>query len=125
MKFARWQNSWGDDVQETFFVVDDFFGEFDGSVVLLCGSECSVRILVFGRLALPVCSASRRVECFAPDELDTAGRCSQLANLAFGDLVVELNEEVLDKFVFPTLKVFLCINLGASLFCRALQLLWR
>ena len=47
----------GYDVQETFFVIDDFFGEFDGRVVFLCGSECSIRVLVFGCLAFPVCSA--------------------------------------------------------------------
>ena len=88
--------------------------------MLLCGSDCSVGVFVFGCLALPVCSAGGRVECFAPDEFDTTSHFSQLCDLAFSDLVIKLSEEVFDKIVFSVLKVLLCIDLGASLLCRAL-----
>ena len=62
----------GEDVEEAFFVIDDFLREFDGGVVFLRhGRGGRWRGAGFGRFAPPVGAAGGGVECFAPNYADT------------------------------------------------------
>lgn len=108
-----------EDVEEAFFVVDDLFGEFDGSVVFLrrggrwgCGRGAG-----FGRFAAPVGAAGGGVEGFAPEDADAACGSAEGGDLAGCDGFVEFGEEGLCKGVFAGGEVFFGLDFGGGAFC--------
>jgi len=100
-------------VEQAFFVVDDFLGEFDGGMVFLRRGRWGCRRGAgFGRFAPPVGAAGGRVEGFAPDKADAACGCAEGGDLAGCDGFVEFGEEGFCEGVFAGGEIFFCLDFG-------------
>ena len=107
-----------EDVEEAFFVVDDFLGEFDGGVVFLRHSRrCCWRGASLSRFAPPVGAAGGGVQCFAPDYADAACGGAEGGDLAGCDCVVEFGEEGFCESVFAGGEVLFRLDFGLGPLC--------
>lgn len=108
-----------EDVEEAFFVIDDFFGEFDGSVVFLRrrGRWRCWRGAGFGRFAAPVGAAGGGVQGLAPDEADAACGGAEGGDLAGCDGLIEFGEEGFCESVFAGGEVFFGLDFGGGALC--------
>ena len=90
------------------FVVDDFLRELDRGVVPVRGGRHDTfSCLGPDRFTFPIRAASGGVELPAPDDADTACRCSESSHLAIRYGVVQFLEELCRKAVLFCIEGFL------------------
>ena len=102
------------DVVEAFFVVDDFLGELDATVMPICsiyigGEGTHTQTDSF---TPPIRTTRGRLEGLGPYELYAACRFGEFGYAAVGDSVVDFSEEGFCDSVFASGEVF---ALGAEL----------